>query len=232
LTAKRVGAWLLRFRFQPADVCDAVRSLYRVYAPRQPAPRPVREWIPHPNRIPGPNVASMGFDYSISTATRAQLVATLFAAADRRANCSPPSGGTASARILPNGAGHIGYPDLCADRNIPTGIFKKLTLFARPSVAAIREVATPHPRDPFATAVAMQLAPSGKKIGLDRLLRFQRRRTVSSCRRIYRGARRPTWYGTACSAICCLDCPVLGRSRLQIRQEYCRHEIAGSAPMG
>jgi hypothetical protein len=42
--------------------------------------------------------------------------------------------------------------------------FKKLTLFARPSIGAVREVATPHPRDPFAAAVAMQLAPSGKKL--------------------------------------------------------------------
>jgi hypothetical protein len=41
--------------------------------------------------------------------------------------------------------------------------FKRLTLFARPSLGAIREVATPHPRDPIAAAVAMQLAPSGKK---------------------------------------------------------------------
>ena len=42
--------------------------------------------------------------------------------------------------------------------------FKRFTLFARPSIGAIREVATPHPRDPIAAAVAMQLAPSGSKL--------------------------------------------------------------------
>jgi hypothetical protein len=41
--------------------------------------------------------------------------------------------------------------------------FKHLTLFVRPSVGAIREVATPRPRDPIAQAIVAQLAPSGRK---------------------------------------------------------------------
>jgi hypothetical protein len=41
--------------------------------------------------------------------------------------------------------------------------FSHLTLFIRPSLGAIHEVAVPHPTDPIATAVAEQLAPTGKK---------------------------------------------------------------------
>jgi hypothetical protein len=42
--------------------------------------------------------------------------------------------------------------------------FKAVTLFVRPSFGAMRELATPHAQDPIATAIAMQLAPSGKKL--------------------------------------------------------------------
>lgn len=42
--------------------------------------------------------------------------------------------------------------------------FEKATLFVRPSLGALRERATPHPADPFATAIAQQLAPSGSKL--------------------------------------------------------------------
>jgi len=42
--------------------------------------------------------------------------------------------------------------------------FKAVTLFVRPSFGAMREVATPHTQDPIATAIALQLAPSGKKL--------------------------------------------------------------------
>jgi hypothetical protein len=38
-----------------------------------------------------------------------------------------------------------------------------LTLFIRPSIGAIREVARPHPADPFAAGVVQSLAPSGTK---------------------------------------------------------------------
>jgi hypothetical protein len=39
----------------------------------------------------------------------------------------------------------------------------KITLFLRPSIGAIYEVATPKPGDAIATAVVQQLAPTGKK---------------------------------------------------------------------
>jgi hypothetical protein len=42
--------------------------------------------------------------------------------------------------------------------------FSKVTLFIRPSVGAIHEVATPQPGDPIATLIVAALAPSGKKI--------------------------------------------------------------------
>jgi hypothetical protein len=41
--------------------------------------------------------------------------------------------------------------------------FRRITLFARPSIGAIYESATPHPGDPISTAIVQQLAPSGKK---------------------------------------------------------------------
>jgi hypothetical protein len=41
--------------------------------------------------------------------------------------------------------------------------FSHLTLFIRPSLGAIHEVATPHPGDAFATSIAQELAPTGKK---------------------------------------------------------------------
>jgi hypothetical protein len=39
--------------------------------------------------------------------------------------------------------------------------FMHVTIFARPSIGAVREAATLHPTDPIATAIAAQLVPSG-----------------------------------------------------------------------
>src|SRR5581483_10307737 len=41
--------------------------------------------------------------------------------------------------------------------------WKYMTLFIRPSFGAIKEAASPHPRDPIAAAIANNLAPTGKK---------------------------------------------------------------------
>jgi hypothetical protein len=41
--------------------------------------------------------------------------------------------------------------------------FKSVTLFVRPSMGAIREVAVPQPGDAIAKAIATQLVPSGRK---------------------------------------------------------------------
>ncbi len=42
--------------------------------------------------------------------------------------------------------------------------FRRVTLFARPSIGAIYESATPHASDPITAAIVQQLAPSGKKM--------------------------------------------------------------------
>ena len=42
--------------------------------------------------------------------------------------------------------------------------FQPVTLFVRPSLGAIRQRVTPHPKDPVATAIVAQLAPSGSKL--------------------------------------------------------------------
>jgi hypothetical protein len=42
--------------------------------------------------------------------------------------------------------------------------FKRLTLFVRPSVGAVRQAATPRPADPIAQAIVARLAPTGKKV--------------------------------------------------------------------
>ncbi len=41
--------------------------------------------------------------------------------------------------------------------------FKRVTFFLRPNFGAIKEIATPTPGDPIATAIVAQLAPEGKK---------------------------------------------------------------------
>lgn len=41
--------------------------------------------------------------------------------------------------------------------------FRYITLFVRPSIGAIREVATPNATDPIAKSIAQQLAPAGSK---------------------------------------------------------------------
>jgi hypothetical protein len=42
--------------------------------------------------------------------------------------------------------------------------YMKASFFVRPSLGALRERATPHPTDPFSTAIAEQLAPAGYKL--------------------------------------------------------------------
>jgi hypothetical protein len=42
--------------------------------------------------------------------------------------------------------------------------FERVTLFVRPSLAALREVATPHPTDTVSTLIVQGLAPSGHKL--------------------------------------------------------------------
>jgi hypothetical protein len=42
--------------------------------------------------------------------------------------------------------------------------YQAVTFFARPSLGAIRQRVTPHPKDPVATAIVAQLLPAGSKL--------------------------------------------------------------------
>ena len=109
---------------------------------------------------------SLGFDYSVSSGdlvlTPALLPATL---------AQPIEGAIAqliAAHQLP-----AGYALAVSTRSTTQTFaigpqlayrhFSHLTLFIRPSLGAIHEVAVPHPADAFATSIAQELAPSGKK---------------------------------------------------------------------
>ena len=109
---------------------------------------------------------SLGFDYSVSSGdlvlTPALLPATL---------AQPIEGAITqliAAHQLPAGYA-LAVPTHSRTQNFAIGPqlayrhFSHLTLFIRPSLGAIHEVATPHPTDAFATSIAAELAPSGKK---------------------------------------------------------------------
>ena len=110
---------------------------------------------------------SLGFDYSRSTGdltlTPDLLVDSLATqvngtiAALKAAGRLPAS----YALVVPTGSTtqtFAGGPQLAYHG------FKPVTIFVRPSVGYIHEVAVPHPGDPFATSVVSSLAPSGQKI--------------------------------------------------------------------
>ncbi len=109
---------------------------------------------------------SLGFDYSISEgsltltpnlltdALQQQLAAQFQALA--LAGLIPP-GYTLS---VPT---HSRTQTFAAGPQLAYRHFSHVTLFIRPSIGAIYEVATPNPGDPIATAVVAQLAPSGRK---------------------------------------------------------------------
>jgi hypothetical protein len=110
---------------------------------------------------------SLGFDYSISTGDLA-LVPSLLPLSLRQQIAAQIAALEAAGRLPPGYS--LMVPATSVTQTFALGPqysyrhFKRLTLFARPSLGLVREVATPHPRDPFAAAVAMQLAPSGNKL--------------------------------------------------------------------
>lgn len=110
---------------------------------------------------------ALGFDYSISTGD-ATLVPSLLPIPLEQQIAAQIAALQAAGQLPPGYS--LMVPATSFTQTFALGPeytyrhFERLTLFARPSVGAIREVATPHPRDPFAAAVAMQLAPSGKKL--------------------------------------------------------------------
>jgi hypothetical protein len=110
---------------------------------------------------------SLGFDYSYSrgsltvtpdllpTSLQQQVAAVLAALA--QAGLLPPGYTLAVPADSVTHSFAIG-PQL-ASRH-----FRRVTLFARPSIGAVREAATPRPRDPIAQAIVAQLVPAGRKV--------------------------------------------------------------------
>jgi hypothetical protein len=110
---------------------------------------------------------SFGFDYSYSrgdltvtpdlvTASLQQQIAQVLAALAAAGRLPPGYVLSVPARSTSQSFA-IG-PQLAYRR------FSKITLFVRPSFGAVRESAVPRPRDPIATAIVAQLAPSGQKV--------------------------------------------------------------------
>jgi hypothetical protein len=109
---------------------------------------------------------SIGFDYSRSSGTltltpnlltsalQAQLAAQLAALA--QAGLIPPN----YALIVP--ANSV-TQTFALGPQFNYRHFQHVTIFLRPSLGAIHEVATPKPTDPIAAAIAQQLAPGGNK---------------------------------------------------------------------
>jgi hypothetical protein len=109
---------------------------------------------------------SLGFDYSISagdltltpnlltTALQQQLAAQLQQLA---ATGLLPAGFTLSVPA------HSKTQTFSAGPQLAYRHCSHITLFVRPSIGAIHEVATPHPTNAIAAAIAKQLVPSGQK---------------------------------------------------------------------
>ncbi|MBV9766771.1 MAG: hypothetical protein JOZ48_18145 [Acidobacteriaceae bacterium] len=109
---------------------------------------------------------SLGFDYSVgtgdttlkpslfTTTLQQQLGAELTQLA---ALGEIPAGYTLSLPIHSQTQTFAGGPQLGYHH------WSRVTLYLRPSIGYIHEIATPHPADPIAAAIVAQLAPSGKK---------------------------------------------------------------------
>ncbi|MCU1307273.1 MAG: hypothetical protein JWN45_1968 [Acidobacteriaceae bacterium] len=109
---------------------------------------------------------SLGFDYSIS-AGDLNLTSDLLTPA-LQLQLGAQLQQLASAGLLPPGFSlsvptHSRTQTFAAGPQFSYRGLSQITLFVRPSIGAIYEVATPHPADPIATAIAAQLAPSGNK---------------------------------------------------------------------
>lgn len=109
---------------------------------------------------------SMGFDYSYSTGDLT-ITPDLLPVALQQA-LGAQLGALAAAGRLPAGY-QLTVPSSSVTHSFAAGPqfayrhFKKFTLFVRPSMGAIREAATPKPKDPIATAIVAGLAPTGHK---------------------------------------------------------------------
>lgn len=109
---------------------------------------------------------SLGFDYSYS---RGSLTLTPNLLPDAlQQQLAAQLGLLAKAGLVPAGY-NLSVPADSVSQSFALGPqlayrhFQHLTLFLRPSIGAIRELATPKPGDPIAQGVVAQLAPAGRK---------------------------------------------------------------------
>jgi hypothetical protein len=109
---------------------------------------------------------SLGLDYSI-TAGDLTLTPNLLLPALQQQLGAELGGLAAAGQLSPSYQlvvpAHSRTQTFAGGPQVATHRWTHFTLFARPSLGAIHEVATPHPGDPIATLVANQLAPGGNK---------------------------------------------------------------------
>jgi hypothetical protein len=109
---------------------------------------------------------ALGFDYSVATGTL-NLTSDLLKpslAASIQASLEP----LILANVIPPNF-QLSVPTSTTTQTFAAGPqlefrhFRYVTLFVRPSIGAIREVAAPHPADPVSRSIIQELAPSGTK---------------------------------------------------------------------
>jgi hypothetical protein len=109
---------------------------------------------------------SLGFDYSISAGDLTLTPNLLTTALQQQLAAQLQQ--LAAAGLLPAGftlsvPAHSRTQTFAAGPQLAYRHFSRITLFVRPSIGAIHEVATPHPTNAIAAAIAKQLVPSGQK---------------------------------------------------------------------
>ena len=110
---------------------------------------------------------SVGFDYSVGTGS--EILKPDLLPTNLQAAVAAAQQGYIAAGLLPADYQLAIKTDVltqtfAAGPQLAYRRYAKATLFIRPSLGALREHATPHPSDPFATVIAQQLAPSGSKL--------------------------------------------------------------------
>jgi hypothetical protein len=109
---------------------------------------------------------SLGFDYSVATGHTALTPNLLTNALQQQLSTTFRQ--LAGAGLIPPNYALV-VPIDSTTHNFAAGPqfayrhWQPVTLFIRPSVGAVHEIATPHATDPIAASVIAQLAPSGKK---------------------------------------------------------------------
>ena len=109
---------------------------------------------------------SLGFDYSVATGDL-KLTPDLLPN-NLQQSLATQLGQLAAIGRLPAGyklsvSAHSNTQTFTMGPQLAYRRLAKVTLFLRPALGAIREVATPQPADPIATAIVAGLAPRGKK---------------------------------------------------------------------